>query len=226
MCGRAYETYTAEELEMRYLNQRIRRNPLVITPNYNLAPTQISPIVLIKEGERTIEMMRFGLVPFWATDVKSASKYSLINAKGEEIETKRSYKQAFEKRRCIVPLSGFYEWWKNGEAKRPIAIHLRDEPIMSVAGIWELWERGEEKVESFSIVTTAATGFMEWVHDRMPVILSREDEERWLDPSTSVADAKELLVPCPSEWLEAHEVSTLVNSPRNNRPECVEPLAG
>ncbi|MBI3555689.1 MAG: SOS response-associated peptidase [Deltaproteobacteria bacterium] len=229
MCGRAYETYTDEELEARYLNEKAKRNPLGLKPNYNMAPTQLSPIVLEQNGKRNISLFRWGLVPFWAKDVKSAAKYSLINAKGEEILEKRSYKDCFMKRRCIVPLSGFIEWKRETEkVKRPFAIHLKDEPIMSVAGVWEHWEskETEEIVDSFSIITTSANSFMNKIHNRMPVILSKKDEDAWLDPDNKKPESLlKLLVPCASKLLAAHEISTLINYPKNNRPEVLEAVA-
>lgn len=227
MCGRAYETYTAEELDFRYMNQRIRKNPLAITPNWNLAPTQLAPILFVRDGERDFAMMRFGLVPAWAKSLKDAAKYSLINAKGEEVETKRSYSQAFQRRRCILPLSGFYEWKREDEAKRPFAIHFKDNSIMSVAAVWEHWQSGEtgEVVDSFAVITTSPNRFMESIHNRMPVILDPRDESAWLDPENKdTAQLKSLLKPCPPEWLDAHEVSKLVNSPKNNLPACIEPI--
>lgn len=228
MCGRAYETYTEEELYLRYLNESRKRNPLGLKANYNLSPTQQSPVVLNKDGERTIEMFRWGLVPFWAPDVKSASKYSLINAKGEEILEKRSYKEPFLKRRCIVPLSGFIEWKRESEkVKRPFAIRLKDTSIMSVAGVWEHWQSKEsgDIVDSFSIITTEPNTFMADIHNRMPVILSREQEAQWLDQkNTDGSSLLKLLKPCPAEWLDAYEISTAINSPKNNRPEVLEPL--
>jgi putative SOS response-associated peptidase YedK len=227
MCGRAYETYTAEELDLRYMNQRIRRKPFAITPNWNLAPTQLAPVLFINNGERVFAMMRFGLVPAWAKSVKDAGKYSLINAKGEEIETKRSYSQAFQRRRCILPVSGFYEWKRDGKLKRPFAIHFKNNRIISIAAVWEHWKSGEtgEVVDSFAVITTGPNSFMESIHNRMPVILDEKDENSWLDQATDMKAAKALLKPCPSEWLEAHEVSTLVNSPKNNGPLCIEPLS-
>ena len=109
MCGRAYETYTQEEVYFRYLN-KLPAQPLPIKPNYNLAPSQYSPVVFMENQVRQIQFFRWGLLPSWAKDIQSASKYSLINARFEEIEKKRSYKVPFEKRRCIVPLSGFFVW--------------------------------------------------------------------------------------------------------------------
>jgi putative SOS response-associated peptidase YedK len=231
MCGRAYHTYTDEELEARYITEKRKRKPLAdLQPNYNLSPTQIAPIVLMRDEEVTIEPMRWGLVPFWAKDLKSASKYSLINAKAEEITEKRSYQKAFERRRCIVPLSGFFEWKREGEGpKRPFAIYLKDHSILSVAGIWELWESQTtgEVIQSFSIITTQANEFMETIHNRMPVILNQKDEKDWLAPENhDVSRLKEYLKPCSSDWLSAYEVSILVNSPKNNRKEVLDRVAG
>jgi len=226
MCGRAYETYTEDELYVRYLNEKAKRNPLGLKPNFNFSPTQLSPVVLNRDGETSISLFRWGLVPFWAKDVKSAAKYSLINARGEEILEKRSYKTPFEKRRCIVPLSGFIEWKRHdAKNKTPYAIHLKEDPIMSVAGVWEHWESQDsgEVVDSFSIITTAANSFMEKIHDRMPVILKREQEAEWLDPkNNNTASLTKLLRPCPDKWLDAYEISKLVNSPKNNRKELLE----
>jgi putative SOS response-associated peptidase YedK len=224
MCGRAYETYTDEEIYIRYKNRRPIR--FTLGTNYNLCPTQISPVIVVRDGDREVASMRWGLVPAWAQDMKAADKYSLINAQGEDIETKRSYQAAFRSRRCIVPVSGFFEWKREGKQKTPFAIHLCDDSIMSLAGVWELWRSKEtdEEVSSFSIITTAANSFMESIHYRMPVILDREDEEAWLDPvNQNVADLKSLLRPCGPEKLACFPISTLVNSPRNNSPEVLVP---
>ncbi len=162
MCGRAYQTYTEEELAIRYIFEKRKRKPLDgFRSNYNLSPTQLSPIVFFKDDKVQIEPFRWGLIPFWAKDVASASKYSLINARGEEITEKRSYKAAFEKRRAIVPLSGFFEWKRPEKGpKQPFAIHLKDDQIMSVAGIWELWKGEGSEVYSFSIITCEANSMM------------------------------------------------------------------
>lgn len=230
MCGRAYSTYTAEELAFRYLNKRSPKLPWFpdLKPNYNLSPTQLAPVVLENDGERVLELMRWGLVPSWAKSVADASKYSLINARGEEIDQKRSYKGPFERRRCIVPLSGFYEWVREDvKNKRPFAIYRKDKGIMSVAGVWESWKSkdSEEEIRSFSLITIGANSFMEKIHDRMPVILDEENENAWLNPENKDSDAlKSLLQPSSSELLGAHEVSKLVNSPKNNRPEVLEPV--
>jgi len=230
MCGRAYETYTDEELVIRYQNERLKRNPLGLIPNYNMSPTHLSPVLFIRNGEKAIERFRWGLIPFWAKDVKSAEKYSLINAKAEEIHEKRSYKTPFEKRRCIVPLSGFFEWKaEEDKSKRPFAIHFKDEQIMSAAGVWELFvsqETGEE-IHSFSIITTEPNSFMKGIHRRMPAFIPKEREDEYLDPQNKNIEAIRNLIiqPCPSDWMAAFEVSTLVNSPKNNTPEVLKPIS-
>lgn len=226
MCGRAYSTITEEELEMRYHWKRSKRNPLGLKSNYNISPTHEVPIVRLNKGEVQIDLLRWGLVPFWAKDVKVG--YKMINARAETIAEKPSFKNAFKKRRCIVPLSGFIEWKRDGDSKRPFAIYLKDHRIMSVAGIWESWrpEDGKKELETFSIITTDSNSFMNKIHDRMPVILNEADEQEWLDVEgdEDFSALTRLLVPCPSKILAAHEISTLINSPKNNREELLDPI--
>ncbi|MDA1183954.1 MAG: SOS response-associated peptidase [Acidobacteria bacterium] len=226
MCGRAYETYTDEELSIEYLN----RQPLHLDgfrQTYNLAPTQMSPVVLVRDGQRAIDLFRWGLVPSWAKSLKAATKYSLINARGEDIAEKASYAEPFRQRRCVVPLSGFFEWKRGAPRKRPFAIQPKDRGILSVAGVWERFQPGgqPEPLHTFSIVTTRANALMLDIHDRMPVILGSDDLHLWLDPSVDDPDRlKPLLEPCPPDWLSAYEVSTMVNAPANNSPEVLQPL--
>lgn len=238
MCGRAYQTFSEEELWLRYLNRKIHHNPLALQPNYNLAPTQNSAIVINENGLRSIRLMRWGLVPKWAKDVKSAEKYSLINARSEDVETKRSYKEAFWQRRCLVPVSGFYEWQKipqmnsqkntQKNTKQPFAIALADSPIMTLAGIWERWRdpNGSDELDSFAILTAPAMGPMSEIHDRTPVILGPQAEATWLDlNSKDLSQLKGLLSADINQHLQMVAVSKLVNSPRNNRPELLEPIS-
>jgi len=232
MCGRDYLTYTDEELFFRYLNRKtwpwaIEKDIPAFKPNYNMCPTQTGPVLSVVDGKLGFRLMRWGLVPAWAKTVKDADKYSMINAKSEEIAEKRSYKAAFQKRRCIVPVSGFYEWQRSGTTKKPFAIHLKNAPIMSLAGIWEHWVNIEdtETVDSFALITTAANSYMEKIHTRMPVILGPQEEERWLDPNLN--DGSQLssfMKGCPPEWLESYEISPLVNSPKNNSVEVLKAL--
>jgi putative SOS response-associated peptidase YedK len=224
MCGRAYETYSDEELYFRYLSKQ-PAIPLALSPVYNLCPTQNSPVLRIVSSDRQFDPMRWQLVP--ATEPAFSTKLSTINARSESIFQSRLYRDVVLRQRCIVPLSGFFEWKTTGDTKRPFKIHLRDEPIMSVAGIWETWRAGTpDERRSFSILTTAANDFMREIHDRMPVILDRSDEDAWLDPGVHEPDVlKTLLKPCPSSWMNAVEVSTLVNSVKNNSSEILNPVA-
>lgn len=221
MCGRKYSTYSEEELHLRYLNHR--QIELGLMPNFNFCPTQSGPVVRMVDGELRIDIFRWGLVPSWAKDEK-AGGYSLINAKAEEITEKRTYKEPFQKRRCVVPISGFIEWRSEPSGKRPFSIFLKTQPIMSLAGIWEFWERDGKSVHSYSVITTAANSFMADIHTRMPVILSREDESRWLDPQAEVRELQNLLKSSRSENMRAIEISRLVNSPKNNSPEVLLPV--
>lgn len=227
MCGRAYQTFTAEELFFRYLNKQPVQLPLSITANYNMAPTHNSPVVWQSDGERHIDLMHWQFVPPWEPEFKT--KLSTINAKSETVFTSRLYKSAILKQRCIIPVSGFIEWKKEGTIKKPFAIHLNPKSmksIMSLAGIYGIWrsKEGEERM-SFSIMTTAANDFMQDIHTRMPVVLPPEAEAMWLDPKNKdTAAIEKLLQPCPNSMLAAHEISTQVNSPRNNRPELIQPI--
>ncbi len=137
------------------------------------------------------------------------------------------YKNAFQKRRCIVPVSGFFEWQKTTTTKKPFAIHLKEDPIMSLAGIWEHWVSQVDGsiVDSFTILTTPANRFMEAIHTRMPLILDPKDEQLWLNPSVpEISELSNLMKPCPPEWLDAFEISTLVNAPKNNSAEVLRPI--
>jgi putative SOS response-associated peptidase YedK len=222
MCGRAYETYTADELYFQYLNRRAL-NLQPIRPNYNLCPTQDSLVLRSIQGERRFDLMRWQLIPRW--EKTFATKLSTINAKSETVFESRMYRGLVVRQRCVVPLSGFFEWKKDGAAKRPFKIFLQDNSIMSVAGIWDTWKAGTpEQCCSFTILTTEANSFMRGIHDRMPVILDASagntDLEEWLDPEIHEQEAlQKLMKPCPSDWLACAEVSALVNSTKNNVPE-------
>lgn len=227
MCGRHYSTYSDEELYFYYLNRRGWRWPVqneipAFKPNYNTCPTQTSLVLNVSDDTLGFRSMRWGLVPSWAKSVKDADKYSMINAKSEEIEEKRSYKSAFKSRRCIVPISGFFEWRRQEKTKQPFAIHIKDSPIMSLAGIWERWaDRGTgEVVDSYCILTTGSDEKMSTIHDRMPIVLTLDQEAMWLDPAVSNPLELDQIINARNEikW-EFHPVSTLVNSPKNNSPE-------
>jgi putative SOS response-associated peptidase YedK len=223
MCGRVYQTFSGQELVVRYIKERLLAPPAV-SPVYNLCPTQESPILRVVDGARRFDPMRWQLVP--ATEPAFTTRLSTINARSETVFRSPLYRNLVVRQRCIVPLSGFFEWKTEGNRKRPFRIFLQDEPIMSVAGIWETWRSGAtDERWSFSIMTTAANKVMRDIHDRMPVILGRSDEDAWLDPEVhEPEELRKFLKPCPDSWLKAIEVSPLVNSPKNNSPAVLEPV--
>jgi putative SOS response-associated peptidase YedK len=222
MCGRAYKTYTDEELYFQYLSRRVP-NLFDFAPIYNLCPTQNTLVLHIADGERRFEEMRWQLVPNFEPEF--TTKLSTINAKSETVFDSRLFADLVVRRRCIVPISGFFEWKADGPRSRPFKIFLQSKAIMSVAGLWEVWRPGtSHERRSFTIMTTRANGFMREIHDRMPVILDSSGMAHWLDPEIHERKAlEEILQPCPDSWLAAAEVSSLVNSPKNNSPEILDP---
>ena len=222
MCGRFTQERPASELA-----EIFGAEPLVDDPggHYNVAPTDEALVVVQRDDRRAVTAYRWGLIPHWATAAKVGSR--MINARAETLTASPAFRDAFVRKRCLVPVDSFYEWKRDGKTKRPFKIHLADEPIMSLAGVWDTWRPGSKhERSSFSILTTAANAFMREIHDRMPVILGRADEEEWLDPEVHEQSVlQRMFKPCPSEWLTAVEVSPLVNSAKNNSPEVLEPAS-
>ena len=222
MCGRYTLTSTPDQIIAAFGLGGISD----LSPRYNIAPTQNVAAVRFAENEakRELVFLRWGLIPSWAKDEKIGNR--MINARGETVAAKPSFRHAFKKQRCLIVADGFYEWKKlSGKKKQPYLIHAKNKEPFAFAGLWESWRSGDGELESCTIITTNANGMMETLHDRMPVILNRDDYETWLDPDFREADALEkLLAPCPDDFLEAYAVSTLVNSPRNETAECLEPL--
>ena len=148
----------------------------------------------------------------------------MINARGETVATKPSFRSAFKRRRCLIIADGFYEWKKFSDHKVPFYIRMEDERPFAFAGLWERWNKSDSPVESCTIITTTPNDLMSDLHDRMPVILSGDDADLWLDPEVDDAEAlQQLLIPYPNDGLTAFPVSTLVNSPKNDSEECLTP---
>lgn len=170
-------------------------------------------------------MLRWGLIPSWAKDPKIGSQ--CINAKAETVAEKPSFRSAFKTRRCLVLATGFYEWQRHGRTKQPIWIGLRSTRPFAFAGLWEQWQPSEgAPLETCTIITTEPNALMAPIHNRMPVILAHTSYDQWLDPAFQQIDSlKALLSPYPSEELTAYPVSTLVNNPRNDTPQVLEPLS-
>ncbi len=188
-------------------------------PSYNVAPGQQMPVIYMKEGIRTLEYMRWGLIPHWSRE--GLKGHSFINARAEDIEVKPSFRKAVREQRCLVPASGFYEWQRSN-GKMPYYIFLPGAPLFAFAGIFDVWkdEKGGE-IRTFAIITTAANKVVGAIHDRMPVILRPEEEKAWLDLATPLMDVLKLLKPYPDGEMEMKPVSPRVNSPRNNSPDLI-----
>ena len=198
-------------------------------PRYNIAPTQLAPVVIQEEGHRHVKLMKWGLIPFWAKDASIGSK--MINARSETIQEKPAFKNAFRKRRCIVPVDGFYEWKASGKKKVPYRVSMRDQGTFGFAGLWESWRSPEDgkTIETYTVITTQANSFMKDIHDRMPVILDQSQYSHWLDPEKQdlkqdLEDLQTLLQPFSPTRMQAHPVSKLVNSPSNDVAECILPI--
>ncbi len=196
-------------------------------PRFNIAPTQDAPVIAQDQDGRRMGLLRWGLVPSWAKDPAMGSR--LINARSETVSDKPAFRRAFHRRRCLVPADGFFEWKKEGgegatkSPKTPYWIHLAGREPFVMAGLWEKWDLGEAApLYTFTILTTDAAPAIREIHPRMPVILPLHASDGWLDPNASPGDLLPLLRPF-REGIRAYPVSTQVNSPRNDVPDCIEP---
>lgn len=197
-----------------------------LAPRYNVAPTQETAVVrVLKHGEpRQLDLLRWGLVPYWAKDLAIGNK--MINARSESVAEKPAYKRSFRKQRCLVATDGFFEWKKAGKLKQPYHVRRQDRRPFAFAGLWDRWKNPDGKlIDTFTILTTSSNDLIRPLHDRMPVILDRKDFSLWLDPEMNdPVRLQELLVPAPSEGMETVPVSRVVNSPANDGCDCIEPL--
>lgn len=217
MCGR-YTLRDVGALATEITDLRIRIANL--RARYNVAPSQVVPIVRVDPaGQRELVDARWGLIPSWANDEKIG--YKMINARSETIREKPSFRAAFKRRRCLVPADGFYEWMKDGSAKRPHFIHRKDDHVFCFAGLWERWETPDACIDSCTVLTTSPNELMKPIHDRMPVILDKQTYDAWLSPNADTDDVFDLLKPAAEGQLEAFEVSPIVNSPKNDTEACI-----
>jgi putative SOS response-associated peptidase YedK len=227
MCGRYTLGHSVEDVIERFAVQQLS---LDMPPRYNIAPTQ--PVAVITQnGTRVLDGYRWGLVPSWAKDINIGNR--MINARAETLAEKPVFKSALLRRRCLIPADGFYEWKREGTGKgarkQPMRVHHKDNYIFAFAGLWDEWQAPDgSPIRSCAIITTAPNDLMSGIHDRMPAILRREDEEAWLRPG---GDSKhdlppllEMLRPYADGELAAHPVSTQVNSPVFDASTCIEPV--
>ena len=219
MCGR----YSfAPDLKIVNEHYDISVNDGDLTPNYNCAPSQLLPVIT-NDKSIGFNFFRWGLIPFWAKDISIGNKFS--NARSETILEKPSFRNAFRQRRCLVPADAFYEWKQEVKEKIPYRIFLKNQNIFSMAGIWEKCKLPNgETIFSFAIITTQPNTLMTKIHNRMPVILDKKGEDLWIN-NTDEKELTNLLKPFPAEQMTAYRISNLVNSPRNNSPKIIEPIA-
>lgn len=222
MCGRYSETAYKKELMLRFKCQITEGD---FSARYNIAPMSQAPVVVIHDS-RNLKSMQWGLVPHWAKESSIGNK--MINARAETLAQKPSFKKSFERRRCLIPADGFYEWQKvdGSKTKVPMRIVLKSREPFAFAGLWDTWQKPDgRELQSFTIITTGPNELMRPIHNRMPVILHEKAEDTWLDSDfKDTSKLSELLVPYPMEEMETYEVSPLVNSPRNDMPECIAPI--
>jgi putative SOS response-associated peptidase YedK len=227
MCGRYTLTSSSEDIALLFDLSEIPSLP----PRFNTAPTQEAAVVRVTApgAPRHLDFLRWGLVPYWADDVKIGNR--MINARSEGVADKPAYRWSFRKQRCLIPTDGFYEWKKEGKAKQPFHIRRKDRQPFAFAGLWARWKpknapEGEATpLDTFTILTTDSNEIIRPLHDRMPVILSRESFDLWLDPTVDDRERLlELLRPYDSSVMETVPVSRSVNSPAYDGPDCIAPL--
>lgn len=217
MCGRYSLSTPGDEIaEVFGLTESLE-----LEPRFNIAPTQPAPVIRVADGSRVAAMCRWGLIPSWAKDTSIGSR--LINARGETVFEKPAYRDSFEHRRCLVVADGFYEWRRLGGHKQPYYFSRSTGEPFAMAGLWDRWRQGDERLETFTVVTTDANREVARVHDRMPVMLSPADWPLWMNPENRGDKAvRRLMRPAADASLATRPVSTFVNSPANDSSHCVE----
>jgi len=228
VCGRFTARLTWQQLHDLYNitapDVGPRQGELDLKPRYNVAPTQMVPVIrLDQDCYRELAMLRWGLIPSWAKDDKIG--YKTINARAETVATAPAFRAAFKKRRCLVPTSGFYEWKKLDDGnKQPYLIGMRNGAPFSFASLWERWDKGEAPVETFTIITGEPNSLAAEIHNRMPVILDPDDYDAWL-MAADTAIPQAMLQPFPAQLMTAYPVSRRVNSPKNDDADLIAPIA-
>jgi putative SOS response-associated peptidase YedK len=222
VCGRFSQQRPASELSEIFAAEPLADD---LGPRFNVAPTDQAFVVVQREERRGLTAYRWGLIPHWATDARSGSK--MFNARAETLTTSPVFREAFKRKRCLVPVDGFYEWKREGAARQPYRITRADGRPLALAGLWTGWrDPATETVRrTFTIVTSAPNAAMTGLHDRMPVIVPDEAWGRWLDPDPDdPGELHGLLMPSDTVDLEIRAVSRLVNDVRNDGPELFEPI--
>ena len=222
MCGRLSQNLTWQQIYTLYTlpDSTPRLDP---QPRYNGAPTQEFALCRLDEnGTRSMAVLRWGLVPFWAKDVKIGAR--LINARAETVHEKPAFRSAFRARRCLIPSNGWFEWKRTGGGKQPYFLALASGAPVSFAALWEQWGRDGQHIESFTIITTEASPGLTDIHDRQPAVVDPDDFTDWFDPGTPQETLKEIIGPPYEGPYEIRPVSDMVNRVANDTPDILTPL--
>lgn len=221
MCGRFTLRHSGEAIASAFGLNEVPQ----LQPRYNIAPTQLVSTVLGSlDSVHELHHLHWGLIPSWAKNSKMGAR--LINARAETVGEKPAFRSAFRHRRCLVVADGFYEWQRQENKKQPFYFRLQNDQPFAFAGLWERWKSPEgEEIQSCTILTTEANDLLRSIHNRMPVILDPKDYDLWLDPAVQNTEPlQQLLRPYQPEAMTSYAVSTKVNSPTNNTPECINSL--
>lgn len=224
MCGRFLEFSNLEQLQKHFPIGKVLAK---VTPNYNVAPTQEILAIIRQEGLNLLEKLHWGLVPHWAKDISSG--YKMINARVETVASKPSFREAFKKRRCLIPADGFYEWTGEKGQKQPFFITLPDEKSFAFAGLWETWwdkDNQDETYRSCTIITREASACLKDIHDRMPAVLHPDTYDAWLDyDNHDTKRLQEILSEKTVTHFKFRPVSKQVNSVKINKPSNIAPIS-
>ncbi len=217
MCGR----FAFYDIQKFYSRFNVKNNLLDLKIHYSIAPGHNFPIIKQEKGDNKVEIMKWGLIPFWAKDPKIG--YRMINARAETLSSKPAFRKPLRTQRCLVPANGFYEWDRQN-GKMPYFIKRKDNELFAMAGMYDIWkDAGGREIKTFTIITVDANKLVAKIHDRMPAILEEKNEKKWIDKNTKISKVPEYLMPYPGENMEMYQVSKKVNKPINDEPELIKP---
>lgn len=215
MCGR----FTLRHPNRIKFDAKRQTPPPLFEPRFNIAPSQDILTVMPDGEERLLVPVRWGLIPSWSKEPKG-----FINARAETLDSRPTFSESFERRRCLVPADGFYEWQRSGKTKQPYYFQMEDEAQFYFAGIWDEWRGGEESITSCAIITTTPNELLETIHNRMPAILPAEVQEAWLSSDTEPMELLSFLNPFPATAMKSYPVSQQVNAAKVEDARLVEPI--
>jgi len=221
LCGRFDNLIPREAYRRTFRVERLPQSNF--PPRYNVAPTDQIPVVRVdpRDHTRELTMMRWGLIPFW---MKEKPRVPHINARAETVHTTAMFREAFARRRCLIPATGFYEWEARADGKQPWRVVRRDLEPFAFAGVWEFARIGGEDILSAAIIVGEPNQLVAGVHDRMPVIIMPDDYDAWLDAETPIDRTRAMLRPYDAALMKAYEVNRAVNSVKNDTEECIAPV--